>query len=94
MRSKNNLPSLYTAHWGWLVKESVSKERQSQSSGEARQKEDSKETQKEGGIKMENGARVGGQWQEWEQKRQRRKRAGKDVGQMDLQVSENEFMKL
>lgn len=59
VQSKNNLPSLSTAHWGRLVKESVSKERERVKVLQStKQKE--RGTRKEGGIKMENGAQVGG----------------------------------
>lgn len=50
VQSKNNLPSLSTAHWGKLVKLSVSKERQSESKlHETKEKEVWKETRNEEG---------------------------------------------
>lgn len=52
MQSKNNLPSLSTAHWGRLVKKSVSKERVKLLK-RTKQKEKRKGTREEGGIKME-----------------------------------------
>lgn len=43
---------------------------------------------------MENGAKVGGQRQGNSKNMQRRKSAGKDLGQMDPRESEKRFMKL
>lgn len=43
---------------------------------------------------MENGAKVGGQRQGNGKNMQRRKSAGKDLGQMDPRESEKRFMKL
>lgn len=83
VQSKNNLSSLSTAHWGRLVKESVSKERESKCCGVPNKKKERKRTWKEGGIKMENGTQVGGKKQNESKERQRWKSAGKDVGQMN-----------
>lgn len=89
-QSKNNLPSLSTAHWGRLVKESVSAERESQSAAE-----DQTKKRRERGRERREGLRwkMEHKWegrdgvratQKKKKKRQRRKRAGKDVGQMNL----------
>lgn len=99
VQSKNNLPSLSTAHWGRLVKESVSAESESKCCRGPNKKRRERGRERREGLrwKMEH---------KWEgrdrvrathtrkKKRQRRKRAGKDVGQMNLRESENEFMML
>ncbi len=56
MQSKNNLPSLSTAHWGRLVKASVSKERESKCCREPNKKKREKGQEKREGLrwKMEH----------------------------------------
>ncbi len=86
VQSKNNLPFLSTAHWGRLVKESVSKEREGvKVLQRTKLEEESKRTRGEGGIMMENGAQVGGPRLSTSKKGKRRESPGKDVGQMNLQ---------
>lgn len=94
LQSKNNLPSLSTAHWGRLVKVSVSEGKESSATEDQTKKKLVKGMRKEGGVKMENGAKVGGQRQGNSKNMKRRKSAGKDLGQMDPRESEKRFMKL
>lgn len=84
-QSKNNLPSLSTAHWGRLVKESVSAERESQSAAE-----DQTKKRRERGRERREGLR----WKmehKWEgrdgvratQKKKKKKgKEGRELGKM------------
>lgn len=51
VQSKNNLPSLSTAHWGKLVKESVSKERASKCCTEPNKKRRERGREQREGLK-------------------------------------------
>lgn len=74
---------------------SLSPKRQSQSVEEEHtKKKQRKETRKEGGIKQKMEHKWEGTGRDYEQKRQIRKSTRKDVGEMKLGESENEFIKL
>ena len=61
VRSKNNLPSLSTAHWGRVVKASVSRERERERVKVLQKIKQKEESRQKETIMMENGAQVEGQ---------------------------------
>lgn len=99
-QSKNNLPSLSTAHWGRLVKESVSAERESQSAAEdqtKKRRERGRERREGLRWKMEHkwegrdGVRATQKKKKKAKKEESWERCGTDESSRE---SENEFMML
>jgi len=92
VQSKNNLPSLSTAHWARLVKESVSKERESKYYRGPNKKKRGKGQEKREGLrwKMEH------KWEGRDRvraKKEKKEECWERCG-TGIFESENEFMKL